>query len=225
MRSTQSACRRLSNRLRSRRPNSETGRRALFSATEIVTPNKFETKFGKDVPMTKYNDYWQRYQQQFQMQANLLAKELSAAYESDPKAGDPTDVYGKLAQSGDAEFRDPWGHSLTFERARWAGSKKYYVMRSAGPDGQLNTYDDLQALLLFQRKGIAGPPSPEQTAITVNTQHEQGPQNGRAEIVGTVTDQTGAVVAGADVELRNVASGKIRPATANASRAFSFYGS
>ena len=198
--------------------------RALFSATEIVTPNKFETKFGKDVPMTKYNDYWQRYQQQFQMQANLLAKELSAAYESDPKAGDPTDVYGKLAQSGDAEFRDPWGHSLTFERARWAGSKKYYVMRSAGPDGQLNTYDDLQALLLFQRKWIAGPPSPESTSINVNIEHERGPQNGRAEIVGTVTDQTGAVVAGADVELRNVASGKIRPATADASGRFSFSG-
>ena len=26
--------------------------RALSSATEIVAPNKFETKFGKDVPMT-----------------------------------------------------------------------------------------------------------------------------------------------------------------------------
>src|SRR5260370_16331113 len=35
--------------------------RALFSATEIVAPNKFETKFGKDVPMTKYSDYWRRY--------------------------------------------------------------------------------------------------------------------------------------------------------------------
>src|SRR5882762_330498 len=132
--------------------------RALFSATEIVTPNKFETKFGKDVPMTKYADYWRRYQQQFQKQANRLAKELSAAYAKNPKAGDPTDVYGKLAQSGDAEFRDPWGNGLTFERARWDASKKYYLMRSAGPDGQLNTADDLQAVLLFQRKWIAGPP-------------------------------------------------------------------
>ena len=108
--------------------------------------------------MAKYADYWQRYQQQFQRQANRLAKELSAAYEKNPKAGDLTDVYGKLTQSGDAEFRDPWGHGLIFERARWAGLKKYFVMRSAGADGQLNTSDDLQALLLFQRKWIAGPP-------------------------------------------------------------------
>jgi len=198
--------------------------RALFSATEIVTPNKFETKFGKNVPMTKYADYWRRYQQQFQMQANRLAKELSAAYEKNPKAGDPTDVYGKLAQSGDAEFRDPWGHGLTFERARWDASKNYYLMRSAGPDGQWNTTDDLQAVLLFQRKWIAGPPGPGSTRINVNIEHDRGPLNGRAEIVGTVTDPTGAVVAGADVELRSGGSGKIRSATCDASGRFSFSG-
>src|SRR5208282_1078533 len=154
--------------------------RALFSATEIVTPNKFETKFGKDVPMTKYTDYWQRYQQQFQKQANRLANELSQAYEKNPKAGDPTVVYAKLAQSGDAKFRDPWGHGLTFERARWDASKNYYLMRSAGPDGQWNTTDDLQAVLLFQRKWIAGPPGPESTRINVNIEHDRGPMNGRA---------------------------------------------
>ncbi len=198
--------------------------RALFSATEIVTANKFETKFGKDVPMTKYGAYWIRYQQQFQKQANQLAKELSAAYAKNPKAGDPSEVYAKLAQSGGAQFLDPWGRSLTFEPARWDASKKYYVMRSAGPDRQPNTADDLQAVLLFQRKWIAGPPGPEATKIKVNIEHERGPFNGRAEIVGTVTDPSGAVVAGADVELRNVASGKIRPATTDASGRFSFAG-
>jgi uncharacterized protein YfaS (alpha-2-macroglobulin family) len=198
--------------------------RALFSATEIVTPNKFETKFGKNVPMTKYADYWRRYQQQFQMQANRLAKELSAAYEKNPKAGDPTDVYGRLAQSGDAEVRDPWGHGLTFERARWDASKNYYLMRSAGPDGQWNTTDDLQAVLLFQRKWIAGPPDPGSTRISAKIEHDRGPLNGRAEIVGTVTDPTGAVVAGANVELRSGGRGKIRSATCDASGRFSFSG-
>jgi len=198
--------------------------RALFSATEIVTPNKFETKFGKDVPATKYADYWRRYQQQFQKQANRLAKELSAAYAKNPKAGNPTIVYAKLAQSGDAEFRDPWGNSLTFERARWDASKKYYLMRSPGPDHQLNTTDDLQAVLLFQHTWIAGPPGPESTRMNVNIEHDRGPMNGRAEIVGTVTDTSGAVVPGADVELRSVASGKTRPATTDASGRFSFSG-
>jgi uncharacterized protein YfaS (alpha-2-macroglobulin family) len=198
--------------------------RALFSATEIVAPNKFETEFGKDVPMTKYADYWRRYQQQFQKQANRLAKELSRAYEKNPKAGDPTVVYANLAQAGDAEFRDPWGNALTFERARWDASKKYYLMRSAGPDGQLNTSDDLQAILLFQRKWIAGPPGPESTRIDVNIEHDRGPLNGRAEVVGTVTDPSGAVVPGSDVQLRSVASGKIRSATTDASGRFSFSG-
>ncbi len=198
--------------------------RALFSATEIVTPNKFETKFGKDAPMTKYADYWQRYQQQFQRQANRLAKELSLAYEKNPKAGDPSEVYARLAQSGDAEFSDPWGNPLTFERARWDASKKYYLIRSVGPDGQLNTQDDLQAVLLFQRKWIAGPPGPESTRINVNIEHDRGALNSRAEIVGTVTDATGAVVPGAEVELRSVASRKTRPATTDASGRFTFAG-
>jgi uncharacterized protein YfaS (alpha-2-macroglobulin family) len=158
------------------------------------------------------------------MQANRLAKELSAAYEKNPKAGNPAAVYAKVAQSGDAEFRDPWGHGLTFERARWDASKNYYLVRSAGPDGQLNTGDDLQAILLFQRKWIAGPPDPESTRINVNIEHDRGPMNGRAEIVGTVTDPSGAVVSGADVELRSVASGKTRPATTDASGRFSFSG-
>lgn len=174
--------------------------------------------------MTKYGVYWLRYQQQFQKQANQLAKELSAAYAKNPKAGDPSEVYAMLAQSGGAEFRDPWGSSLTFERAKWDASKKYYVMRSAGADRQPNTGDDLQAVLLFQRKWIAGPPGPEATTIHVNIEHERGAMNGRAEMVGTVTDPTGAVVAGAGVELRSVASGKIRPATTDALGRFSFSG-
>src|SRR5271165_1830171 len=84
--------------------------RALFSATEIVSPNKFEGEFGKDLPMAKYGEYARRYQARFQRQANQLAKVLSQAYARNPKAGDPPAVYGKLAQSGAAEFRDPWGH-------------------------------------------------------------------------------------------------------------------
>ena len=198
--------------------------RALFSATEIVNANKFETEFGKGVPMTKYTAYWRRYQLQFQKQANQLAKELSAVYRKNPNAGDLSDVYAKLARSGSAEFRDPWGNGLTFEPARWDLSKKYYLMRSAGPDRTPNTMDDLGAVLLFERKWIAGPPGPEATKINVNIEHDRGPFNGRAEIVGTVSDPTGAVVPGAKVELRSVSSGKTRPATTDPSGQFDFSG-
>src|SRR5206468_8111079 len=35
--------------------------RALFAATEMVSANKFETEFGRSVPMRKYGEYAGRY--------------------------------------------------------------------------------------------------------------------------------------------------------------------
>ena len=130
----------------------------------------------------------------------------------------------RLAQAGGAEFRDAWGTSLTFEPARWDSTKTYYVVRSAGPDRQLNTGDDLQAFLLFHRRKVFGPPGSERTAIGVNIEHDRGPFNGLAEIVGTVTDPTGAVVAGASIEVREISVGKTRTATTNAAGQFSLSG-
>ena len=198
--------------------------RALFSATEIVNPNKFETQFGGDVPMAKYGEYARRYQTRFQKQANQLAKDLSQACAENPKLGDPTRIYAKLAHTGGTEFRDAWGTSLTFEPARWDSTKTYYVLRSAGPDRQLNTGDDLQAFLLFQRKWVVGSPGSKPTAINVNIEHDRGPFNGLAEIVGTITDPTGAVVPGASVEARHISTGKTRIARTNANGQFSLSG-
>jgi uncharacterized protein YfaS (alpha-2-macroglobulin family) len=196
--------------------------RALFSATEIVSPNKFEIEIGKDVPMTKYAEYWQRYQVQFQKQANELAKELSKAYEKDPKAGDPVAVYAKMARSGRSVSRDPWGNSLMLERAKWDASGNYYLMRSPGPDQQLNTVDDLQAVLLFQRRWLANVSGPGPTKINVNIEHDRGPLNGRAEITGTVNDPSGAVIPGARVQLRSLSNRKTRSSTTDASGQFNF---
>jgi uncharacterized protein YfaS (alpha-2-macroglobulin family) len=196
--------------------------RALFSATEIVTPNKFETKFGKDVPMTKYTDYWSRYQARLLAQANEIAGELSQAYTKDPKAGSPANLYAKLAESGDAAFRDPWGHAITLEPTRWDRSNKYYLLRSAGPDGQLYTNDDLMVSVLFQFDWIARPAGGA-SGIGINIEQKRGAFNGRAEVTGVVTDVTGAVIAGASVELRS-ASEKVRPATTDAAGRFSFSG-
>jgi uncharacterized protein YfaS (alpha-2-macroglobulin family) len=196
--------------------------RALFSATEIVTPNKFETKFGKDVPMTKYTDYWNRYQARLLAQANEIARELSQAYSTDAKAGLPANVYAKLARSGNAAFRDPWGHAITLEPARWDRSNKYYLLRSAGPDGQLHTSDDLMVSVLFQFDWIARPAGGA-SGIGINIEQERGAFNGRAEVSGAVTDFTGAVIAGANVELRS-SSGTVRPATTDAAGRFSYSG-
>src|SRR5215470_10125574 len=93
--------------------------RALFSATEIVNDNKFETEFGRNVPMTKYANYSNRYQAQFKKQAIRLAKELNEAYAGNQKAGDPSKVYDEMARAGGEEFRDSWGTSLRLEHVPW----------------------------------------------------------------------------------------------------------
>ena len=70
--------------------------RALFSATEIVSPNTFETQFGGDVPMTKYGEYRARYQARFQEQARQLAEASAKPTKQNPKESDPTRVYREV---------------------------------------------------------------------------------------------------------------------------------
>jgi len=69
--------------------------------------------------MTKYTEYWNRYQARLLAQANNIAGELSRAYVKDAKAGSPAAVYAKLAESGDAVFSRSVGHAITLEPARW----------------------------------------------------------------------------------------------------------
>src|SRR5260370_37315201 len=80
--------------------------RALFSATEIVRSNKFETEFGRSVPQTKYAEYAGRYQARFLEHMGQLAKTLSAAYAQNPAGGDLTQLMAKMT------IRDAWGADL-----------------------------------------------------------------------------------------------------------------
>ena len=101
------------------------------------------------------------------------------------------------------EFRDAWGNESSLGTVALVRDEDIITWCAArGRTGNSITGDDLQAILLCQRKWIAGPPDPESARINVNIEHDRGPFNGRAEIVGTVTDPSGAVVPGADVELR-----------------------
>jgi hypothetical protein len=198
--------------------------RALFSATETVTANKFETEFGRTVPMTKYQEYAARYRAHFQQQVNHLAEALSQAYADDPKMGSPEQIHAKILQACGTECRDSWGHDLTFEPAHWDSTRTYYVVRSAGPDGQIKTGDDLEQYLIFRGRNAIGRSTSQTSAIAVTLEHDRGPFNGLAEILGTVTDPTGAVVSQASVEVQEVASGKTRHARSDASGQFSVSG-
>src|SRR5262249_44868653 len=58
------------------------------------------------------------------------------------------------------------------------------------------------------------------SAIDVSVEHDRGPFNGRAEVSGTAMDQWGGALEAALVEVRDVASGRVRTVRANADGQF-----
>jgi uncharacterized protein YfaS (alpha-2-macroglobulin family) len=156
---------------------------ALFSATEIVRSNHFETESGRDVPQTKYVEYWQRYQTSFVAQARRVVE-------------------------ANKDVADAWGTNLRIEHLAW-GPNAQYLVRSAGPDRKFNTPDDHVAYLEVRTSTRPG-------AIDVSIEHDRGPFNGRAEIVGTAQ--------GAMVSVREVSTGKERAAMADTSGRFDLAG-
>jgi hypothetical protein len=201
--------------------------RALFSATELVDGNKFETEFGRSLPNTKYAEYAARYQARFMTQVRRLAKTLTRAYaEQSPKRDLPS-MYASLEKHGDPDVHDAWGREIRLEPMPWFRDHKHYFVRSAGPDDQFDDGDDLIAYLEVRTRKIvsrAEPTTPDRGSIELNIEHDRGPFDGLAAITGTVTDDSGAVVGGATVELRDVSGGKKRSAGANDAGQFNFSG-
>jgi hypothetical protein len=84
---------------------------------------------------------------------------------------------------------------------------------------------DFQVNLLIRRKKIGGSAP---TPMDVSIEQNRGARSGLGEIVGTVLDKSGAVVAGAKVQVRAVKSGKTRKARTTAaktlkSRVYEYY--
>jgi A-macroglobulin TED domain/Alpha-2-macroglobulin family/Carboxypeptidase regulatory-like domain/MG2 domain/A-macroglobulin receptor binding domain len=204
----------------SQREQQDRAAQALFAATEMASPEKFDVELGRDLPMTKYWEYTERYRARLQKQAGRLAEDLNRAFKEDRKNTDPLRVYAKLAKEGGPEFRDAWGTKLVLEPVPWDSTKTNLLVHSAGPDRKPNTSDDVRVNLLIRRKKIGPAPTP----IDVRIEQNHGGLNGLAEIVGTVMDKSGAVVAGAKVEVRAVKSGKLRKARTTASGQFNFSG-
>jgi len=204
--------------------------RALFSATEVVNPNRLETQFGGDIPITKQPEYLRRYREQFGKQVTRLAQRLTKSYDVKTYRGNLFPVFDELKRAGGRDTRDAWGAELRLEVTSWyrGENKSYYFVRSAGPDGNFDTFDDMTVLLQVPTRTFQG--LPELNNVTVKIEHDRGPFNGRADIVGTVTDASGAVVPGADIELYDLSSNKvrvvapIRTAKTNDSGEFSFSG-
>jgi hypothetical protein len=193
--------------------------RALFSATEMVNGNKFETEFGRTVPLTKYAEYFERYQTHYRAQLARLADRFSQDCGADLQvcAGSPEPALRDA-------LRDAWGGSLRVERVDWYRQKTYYLVRSAGPDKQFDTADDLSGYLEVRgRKGVGGSSSGP-SRIDLSVEHDRGPFNGLAEIAGSVVDQQGGALEGVAVTAHGLSNGVTRSTWVSANGQFSLAG-
>ena len=150
--------------------------RALFAATEMNRGNRMTAETGRFVPMTKSVEYADRYRA-------VLVKQVKAS----------------TAGLDHLQLTDSWGTKVQIDRNSW-GAQTYFMARSAGPDKQFNTPDDVMAAFSVKRR-VVGRPGNGPSTLELNLEHDRGPFNGRAEISGLVTDQNGGALDGASVTL------------------------
>lgn len=196
--------------------------RALFAATELVSQNRFDTEVGRSIPQTKYAEYWNRYGAQFQKSAQKLAAQIRHSFAADSNQSQLDRVFAKMVKSGSPETRDPWGTTLRLEPVPWDSTRTQYLIRSAGPDKQFNTGDDLSAFLYFRRSPLVAERAADRNDIAVKIEPGHGSFWGHAEISGTVVDATGAAIAGAVISLNNTSNGHWLSAFADDAGKFQF---
>ena len=176
--------------------------RALFAATELVNGNHFETEQGRTVPQAQSAAYLTRYRTQLFAELGRVAP-------------------GDFSRTGDLALRDAWGTKLREENYPWP-RHSHFLVRSAGPDKQFDTSDDLVAYVEVRTRGVVD--RPDLKSFDLNVEHDRGPFNGLAEIAGEVKDQTGAAVSGAIAEAREISTGQVRRAVAGADGQFRLAG-
>jgi uncharacterized protein YfaS (alpha-2-macroglobulin family) len=193
--------------------------RALFSATEIVNPNGFDTEFGRTVPQAKSAEYAGRYQAAYTAQVGRIATQLSRAYEQNPQHFDLVRAFAHISDG--SKPRDAWGTVLRAELVGWYSARAhYYRIQSAGADQQFDTADDLTVYVQVASGSITDSPGSRASIINLQTEHDRGPFNGHAEVTGSITDPSGAVIPNATVNLREISTGQIRNSITNADGRF-----
>ena len=186
--------------------------RALFSATEMTNPANVDIEFGRSLPQDKFEEYQQRYRASFEDQVRQLAVRLNQQLEDRSGSTDIAKAFARLEK--DAAPRDAWNTPLRIEPAEWFGNRRHiYQVRSAGPDHQFDTADDLTIYLEEHTGAIVNQGGGG--AFNLRIEHDRGPINDRAEVSGTVIDQSGAVIPGAKIVLRQSSTPETRFAHSN----------
>jgi hypothetical protein len=166
--------------------------RALFAATEMVNPNRFQMEVGRTLPLAKQADYQRRYQARFDMLAKDLATQLAGTYAKNGSDGD----LEKLVAA--RNLRDPWGNTVRVEPLYRDRTNQTFALHAAGPDRQLNSEDDLVTYLQTRIKRTATPSS-----IDATIEHDRGPFTGNAEITGTAGEGTPVTARSSNGQMRS----------------------
>jgi uncharacterized protein YfaS (alpha-2-macroglobulin family) len=194
--------------------------RALFSATDLATPTKLDKEFGRSLPQDKYLDYMERYRTAFVDQVRQLSAKLSQDLETHPSKDDIINAFSNLTLENGSRPHDAWNTPFRIEPTGWnQGRNHFYRVRSAGPDRQFNSADDLTVYIEDRSGSIVGQPG-HGGSLDINIEHDRGPFNENAEVTGTIADPTGAVIAGATITLEQVSGHGTRTTHPNAAGLF-----
>ena len=199
--------------------------RVLFAAASPVTPLTLNSETGRALPDARAADYRARYQKSLVDYArSLAAKMTNVRHERDVPA-----AFRALKDDDGRSPRDAWGTELIIEPAAWSTrNNRWYAVRSAGPDREFDTADDF--LVWLEPRSLSAlidapermKPDRREDSITLRMEHDRGTNNGLAEIAGTVSDVTGAVIPGAHIHILRTEDGGWREAVSNVAGTFSF---
>jgi hypothetical protein len=196
--------------------------RALFSATEITNRAKVDIEFGRSLPQDRFDEYQRRYHEAFEAQVRQIAVRLSKQMGEKPSSAEIEKAFAVIDNG--ATPRDSWNTPLRIEPVRWAGATtKTYRVRSAGPDRSFDNADDL-TVFIEARTGTLVNERGQHSLLDIRIEHDRGPNDDRADIVGTVVDQTGAIIPHAAVTFLRLSTGGTRNASSNKEGVFTFSG-
>src|SRR5580693_6440544 len=198
--------------------------RALFAAAETVAAHTLEAEAGRVLPETEKADAMARYQDALLDYVRGLAAKMTDLHSEQSVLP----AFKELKDASGHSPRDAWGTDLRIDAAPWGNANhRSYRVTSAGPDRTFGTADDLTLWLEPKTAWVSSQPqwnswrSPENT-ITLRMEHGVGPENGLAEVAGTVTDVSGAAVSGARVQIQRMEDKSSRNTVADAAGKFSF---
>ena len=202
----------------------ERAARALFAAAETVAAHTLESESGRALPETKKADYMARYQNAFLD----YVRELAAKMTDLDRKQYAVLAFKELRDSDGRPPHDAWGTELRLAPATWWNGKQHlYRVISAGPDRTFDTADDLAVWLEPETAWVSTQPQPNfgmspENTINMRMERGVGPDNGLAEIDGTVTDVTGAAVSRARVQIQRIGDKSSRNIDTDAAGNFSF---